>query len=155
MSDADSSQPPFRPEIARRVRQLPGAPAFLIANDPPEAKKLIVGRDISLSGEIATCDKLIIEGRVEATLSDAKSIEIAPGGYFKGSAEVDEADFSGTFEGVLRVSGRLVVRATGIVSGEVQYGEIEIEYGGEICGSVVKAPAVGGTAAPTRGAVEV
>ena len=154
MSETESPQPPFRPEIARRVRQLPGAPAFSVANEPAETKKLIVGRDISLSGEITTCDKLVVEGRVEATLSDARSIEIAQGGYFKGSAEVEEADFSGTFEGVLRVSGRLLVRATGKVSGEVQYGEIEVERGGEIGGSVVRATTVGVAAAPARDAVE-
>ncbi len=42
----------------------------------PEHKKLIVGRDISLNGEIRTCDTLVVEGRVEAVLQDCKNIEI-------------------------------------------------------------------------------
>ena len=34
-------------------------------------------------------------------LEDARAIEIAPTGFFKGRAEVDEADVSGLYEGEL------------------------------------------------------
>src|SRR5437016_55931 len=37
-------------------------------NGATEAKRLIVGRDIVLNGAINSCDKLIVEGRVEASL---------------------------------------------------------------------------------------
>ena len=39
-----------------------------------EGKKLIVGRDIILSGRITSCDKLVVEGRVEA--EDRKSTRL-------------------------------------------------------------------------------
>src|SRR5690349_6505981 len=35
-----------------------------------EGKKLIVGREIVLTGEIRACDRLVVEGRVEAALTD-------------------------------------------------------------------------------------
>ena len=40
----------------------------------------------------------------------------------------------GQFEGELVVSKRLLIRATGHVSGTITYGEIEIERGGRVSG---------------------
>ena len=101
-----------------------------------ETKKLIVGREIRLSGEITSCDRLVVEGHVEAQLSQTRAIEITETGIFKGNAEIDDADIGGRFEGSLIVRQRLTIRRTGKVSGEVRYGQIEIEAGGEIAGEI-------------------
>ena len=101
-----------------------------------EGKKLIVGREIVLSGTITSCDKLVVEGRVDANLSDSRSIEIAESGFFKGTAEIDSAEIAGRFEGTVTVRQRLFIRATGKVTGKIRYGMIEIEPGGEIAGDV-------------------
>jgi cytoskeletal protein CcmA (bactofilin family) len=106
------------------------------AKDDADGKRLIVGRDIHLKGEITSCDKLIVEGRVEASLTDARVIEIAPSGFFKGDAQVDEADISGRFEGELIAKDKLTVRSEGRVSGSCRYGRIVIESGGEITGDM-------------------
>lgn len=97
---------------------------------------LTVGNDILLKGEIATCDRLVIEGKVDATLNDVHTVEIAETGSFKGSAQIEDAEISGLFEGDLTVRGRLVIYATGRVRGKISYGEIEIERGGEISGEI-------------------
>ncbi len=115
----------FRPEPARRLDRRPGEAMN---------KQLIVGREIELKGEITSCDRLVVEGRVEASLSDARVIEVAASGYFRGAANVDEADISGQFEGELVARDKLTVRAQGRVSGTIRYGKIIIESGGEIAG---------------------
>src|SRR5947209_5105047 len=92
-----------------------------------EHRKLIVGREIALSGEITSCDRLVVEGSVEANLANCRDIDIAESGLFKGSASIDEAEIRGRFEGVLTVRKRLLIRATGKVIGTVRYGQIEIE----------------------------
>jgi cytoskeletal protein CcmA (bactofilin family) len=97
---------------------------------------LTVGNDILLKGEIATCDRLVIEGRVEAKLSDVHTVEIAEVGSFKGTAEVEDAEVSGVFEGDLIVRNRLVIYASGEVRGNISYGEIEIERGGRLTGQI-------------------
>lgn len=131
---------PMRPEIAPRRRvDLPGiVPRQGEAPEPSatEGKKLLVGRDIFLTGEITACNKLVIEGRVEASLAESQSIEIAATGHFKGTAEADTAEVSGRFEGKLLVRKRLIIRASGRVTGEIRYGEIEIECGGVISGDI-------------------
>ncbi len=102
----------------------------------PGNRILTVGNDILLKGEITTCDRLVVEGKVEATISDVNTIELAECGSFKGSANVVEAQISGLFEGDLIVTGRLVIYASGKVRGNVTYGEIEIERGGELSGQI-------------------
>lgn len=97
---------------------------------------LTVGNDILLKGEIATCDRLVIEGKVDATLNDVHTVEIAETGSFKGSANIEDAEISGLFEGDLVVRNRLVIYATGKVRGKISYGEIEIERGGELTGEI-------------------
>lgn len=136
---------PAAPEIARRP---PDLSAFTQRRDQPAAtrpgetdhKKLIVGREIILNGEIRTCDFLVVEGRVEAVLNDCRQIDIASSGQFKGSADIESADISGRFDGDLTVHGRLTVRATGRVFGKVKYGQLEVERGGIISGTVESLP---------------
>ncbi|MGH6894536.1 MAG: bactofilin family protein [Dongiaceae bacterium] len=136
---------PAAPEIARRP---PDLSAFTQRREqsagsrPGEAdhKKLIVGREIILNGEIRTCDFLVVEGRVEAVLNDCRQIDIAASGQFKGSADIESADISGRFDGDLTVHGRLTVRATGRVFGKVKYGQLEVERGGIISGTVEALP---------------
>ena len=100
-------------------------------------KRLIVGQGISLSGEITACDRLVVDGSVQVTLNQTRAIEITESGRFtNGKAEVEEAEISGVYEGDLTVRNRLLIRSTGQVKGTVRYGEIEIERGGRITGSI-------------------
>ncbi|MFQ5958866.1 MAG: polymer-forming cytoskeletal protein [Alphaproteobacteria bacterium] len=101
-----------------------------------DEKRLIVGKGIVMKGEVSACDRLVVEGRVEASLGDSDVMVITEGGEFKGTAEINEADVSGAFEGTLTVAGRLMVRAKGRVSGDIRYGELEVERGGRVIGQV-------------------
>lgn len=111
---------------------------------------LTVGNDILLKGEIATCDRLVIEGKVDATLNDVHTVEISETGSFKGSANIEDAEISGLFEGDLVVRNRLVIYATGKVRGKITYGEIEIERGGELTGEIKTTTPQSNTSRPTR-----
>jgi cytoskeletal protein CcmA (bactofilin family) len=115
-----------------------------------ETRKLIVGREISLSGEITSCDRLVVEGSVEANLANCRDIDIAESGLFKGSASIDDAEVRGRFEGTLNVRRRLLIRATGKVTGNVRYGQIEIECGGQISGDIQAQPMADLSDAPTK-----
>jgi len=117
----------------------PGLPMPSSAPSPrndADLRKLIVGREISLSGEINSCDKLIVEGSVEANLQNCHDVELLESGLFKGSATIDDIEVRGRFEGNLIVRKRLLIRATGKVSGTIRYGQIEIECGGQISGDI-------------------
>ncbi len=99
-------------------------------------RTLVVGRDIVLTGEIATCEKLVIEGRVEGNIAETQHLEIAETGRFKGRAKVRECVVAGACEGELTVAGLLTIRAKARVKGAVRYVEIEIQRGGRLSGEV-------------------
>ncbi|NKE65044.1 polymer-forming cytoskeletal protein [Ramlibacter sp. RBP-2] len=98
--------------------------------------KLTVGPNIKLKGvEITDCDTLVVEGSVEATM-DSRVIQISERGSFKGSAEIDIAEIRGSFDGTLTVRQKLVIYATGKVTGRVRYGKVVIEEGGQLSGEI-------------------
>ncbi len=104
---------------------------------PREAEsKLTVGPNIKLKGvEITDCDTLVVEGSVEATM-DSRVIQISERGSFKGSAEIDIAEIRGEFDGTLTVRQKLVIYATGKVTGKIRYGKVVIEEGGQLSGEI-------------------
>lgn len=115
------------------------------AGDSPSIPQLlVVGPNIDLAGAISACDRLVVQGSVKVTLNGTRAIEIAPTGRFiGGKAEVEEAVIGGLYEGELTVRKRLLVRSTGRVLGTVRYGEVEIERGGQLSGTIaqLEAPA--------------
>ncbi|MHB1403406.1 MAG: bactofilin family protein [Thiobacillus sp.] len=122
-----------KPVDASRAEAYPEA----AKNAPSEAgNKLIVGPNIKLKGsEITDCEILVVEGRVEASMN-SRDIRIAEGGVFSGKAEIDVAEVRGTFEGDLTARKRLVIYATGRVSGTIRYGALMVEEGGTLSGDV-------------------
>ncbi|NKB20398.1 MAG: polymer-forming cytoskeletal protein [Alphaproteobacteria bacterium] len=126
-----------RPAIVRRAREYSGTPADdRSVGSYGDSKKLIVGREIALNGEISACEKLVVEGRVEANMKDCREIEIAEGGTFKGEAEIEIAEISGSFEGNITARNLLIIRSTGQVTGKVCARQLEVERGGEISGEI-------------------
>jgi cytoskeletal protein CcmA (bactofilin family) len=111
----------------------PAAPAVAAQQT---GSTLTVGPNIKLKGvEITDCDTLVVEGTVEATMN-SRVIQIAEQGAFKGSAEIDIAEVRGEFDGNLTVRQKLVIFATGKVTGKIRYGKIVIEEGGQLSGEI-------------------
>jgi Polymer-forming cytoskeletal len=80
-----------------------------------EPRKLIVGQGASLSSEIGSCDRIVVEGSVQANLQNCQHLTITETGWFGGNAAIDEAEVHGRFEGDLTVRRRLLIRAHGHV----------------------------------------
>lgn len=131
-----------RPDMGHGRR--PAAAADRGGMNSTEERKLTVGKGLSLAGEISACDVLVVEGKVEAKLSDGKLLEITESGQFRGSVEIENADIAGRYDGDLTVHGRLTIRGTGRITGIIKYGELEVNAGGQIIGEM---QVVGGGAA--------
>ncbi len=101
-----------------------------------EERRLVIGRGITVSGEIESCDTLIVEGTIEAALKGAKILEISESGTFYGTVEINEATVAGRFEGDLTVNGRLTVSSGGVITGTIAYKELEIQAGAVIDGKI-------------------
>ena len=137
-----AAEPAYVPTPATPKPPAPGLPGMSGISRPAgdgaasrsENTRMTVGKDVEMSGEIKSCDLLVVEGTVDANLQNGREIQVARGGWFSGLVEVEDADISGEFSGKLVVRKRLIVRTGGKVDGEIFYGEIEVEPGGEVSG---------------------
>jgi len=102
------------------------------------AANLHVGRGLKLEGRIQSCDTLVIEGDVKATI-ESGTLTISESGDVSGEATVDEAEINGRFDGTLTVKKCLTINASGRVTGVVLYGELKVEQGGQISGEIQSA----------------
>jgi cytoskeletal protein CcmA (bactofilin family) len=139
--------PPASVTVETAIPAMPAHPA-------ETGSKLIVGPNIKLKGsEITDCEILVVEGRVEASMN-SRDIRIAEGGIFSGKAEIDVAEIRGLFEGELTARKRLVVYATGKVTGTIRYGAMMVEEGGVIAGDVAALGAGSASATSSTKAAE-
>lgn len=120
------------------------SPATTAAADP-KSRRLVIGQGITMSGEIESCDLLVVEGTVEAALKGASILEISETGMFYGTVEINEATIAGKFEGDLTVNGRLTVRSSGSITGAIAYKELAVEAGATIDGKITPLGAKGDT----------
>lgn len=143
--------PPPPSTILRPVA--PGMPTPREApRDGAERRTLVVGRGISVQGTIQDAERLVVEGTVEAAMTNGLTeLAIANGGVFKGEVEVDEAEVAGTIDGTLVARNTLIIRSTGRVLGTARCRRLQVEDGGQITGRIEM---LGDTAAPARPEVE-
>ncbi len=136
----------LQPALHAGIRRAPAPTAT-----PDGEGRLVVGARVRAKcAEVHECDSLLVEGTLEADLS-VRLLRIAERGTFKGSAEVEQAEVRGSFEGHLTARDKLVVHATGRVGGQVRYGKLVIEEGGSESGEL---SALEPGAAPATGAGE-
>jgi len=138
---------PAAPAPAPMPQPAPAPQALALA---PSGSTLTVGPNIKLkSAEISDCDTLVVEGHVDGTVS-SQAIVIAQTGTLNATATIDNAEIRGEFKGELTVRKRLMICATGKVSGKIAYGKLVIEEGGELIGEIQAmhgaAPVAGSTA---------
>ncbi len=101
-----------------------------------EQKKLIVGRDIFLNGEIRTCDSLVVEGKVEAVLSDCRAMDIAGSGEFRGPLKSNPPTSPAASMVISWCVSASPSAPPARCSGKIRYGQLEVERGGVISGTI-------------------
>lgn len=136
---------------SRRTNTASPASSF---NRPEQLRKLTVGRDISLNGEITTCDHLIVEGNVSATIKGGQVLEISETGTFNGLVDIEQADIAGVFDGDLTVRGKLILRPTAVVTGMIRYGRLQVDAGATLNGQLSALPPENAVEAPQSGVTQ-
>lgn len=113
-------------------------------------RRLTVGRGIVLNGQITDCQHLAIEGTVTAETLQTERLDILETGSFTGAADVQDAVIAGRFDGKLVATGRLTVKSTAHITGDIEYGALEIESGSRIEARIAVRPAPAAAAAPEK-----
>ncbi len=100
---------------------------------------LVVREDTAIQGEIRNCRQIEIYGYVEGQLA-AEKVLVHEGGRLYGTVRTDNAEVLGTLEGNVVVKHLISIRSSGSVSGNVQYGQLALEAGGNLSAEVRNVP---------------
>lgn len=100
---------------------------------------LVIGEDAILQGEVRNCREIEIYGYVEGKL-DAGNVIVHPPGRLFGTIRAENAEVHGALQGDVRVKQLIAIRNTGTVTGNVKYGRLAMDEGGELSASVRNVP---------------
>jgi cytoskeletal protein CcmA (bactofilin family) len=98
-----------------------------------------ISRETVFRGRIKGARIIVIDGYVEGNVS-AGRIVVQQGGQLFGQVVAGELEVHGTVQGDIRSRGLVSIGATGVVSGDVQYGAIQLAPGGDLSASMRNIP---------------
>ena len=96
---------------------------------------LIIGEGATINGTIKENNEISIQGTVEGDI-ECKDLIVGKSGILKGKIKTDTLSVEGNIEGELSVKGLLKLMASGIVSGKISYGSLQVQEGGKLMGEL-------------------
>ena len=89
--------------------------------------------------ELRNCRQLEVFGYMEGDVS-AKAVRVHKNGRLFGKLKSDTAEIHGTLQGEVVVKNLIDIRSSGNVSGNIQYGKLALEHGGNLSAGVRNVP---------------
>ena len=128
-----------------------------MATNIDQSNNLVIGNGVTFKGTLNVPKKATIYGTVDGELT-AEEIFIGQSGKITGKVTARAIEVEGEMHQVIHCRDHLHIRATGKVSGKLEYSQIQIERGGEFRGEMqqVGAPPVypaGSTPPPAKPAM--
>ena len=97
----------------------------------------VIGRSISIKGELSGEEDLIIQGRVEGKIDLKKNnITVDKSGSIKGDIYGKSITLEGEVEGNLFGEKRIVLQPSGVVRGDMRAPAINLEEGAKFKGNI-------------------
>ena len=100
---------------------------------------LILRDDAIFKGEIRNGGQVQIYGYVEGTIATADLV-IHEGGRFYGTVRTGSADVAGAVQGDVFVTNLINIQSTGDVAGNVHYGHLSMQHGGNLSADLRNVP---------------
>lgn len=103
------------------------------------SRVLIIQQDTFLKGEIRNAGRIEVFGYVEGDIA-GDLLVVQPSGRCFGNIKVDSADIHGTLQGDVFVRQLITIRGSGSVNGNVKYGRLAMEMGGNLTAELRNVP---------------
>jgi cytoskeletal protein CcmA (bactofilin family) len=88
-----------------------------------------IAQGTKITGDIEAKGCFRIDGCVEGTVKTPGKVVIGKDGHVNGELECENADIEGKFNGSLKISGTLSLRATAVIEGEAIVSKLAVEPG--------------------------
>lgn len=96
---------------------------------------ITIGQGVTFVGSISASGKAFINGSVTGEIS-VDDLQVGEYGVIKGKIKSREMDVHGEIHEEVSCTEHVLVHATGLVNGNFTYGELEIQKGGRVTGSI-------------------
>ena len=96
---------------------------------------VVIGNGVIIKGEILEADTVQIDGTADVTMT-TENLMIGVNGHLKGDLTSHHVEVWGKLDGNIKVTGTLTVQEAGIVSGNLEYENLQVKLGGQITGDV-------------------
>ena len=99
------------------------------------AANVVIGNGVVIKGEILQADTVQIDGTADVTMT-TENLMIGVNGHLKGDLTSHHVEVWGKLDGNIKVTGTLTVQEAGVVSGNLEYENLQVKLGGQITGDV-------------------
>jgi cytoskeletal protein CcmA (bactofilin family) len=115
--------------------------------NPAEGSTLI-GKSVSIRGELTGSEDLFLDGKFDGSVTLTGSrLTIGPNAHVTADLNVRDVVIFGLVEGNIHATGRIELRQTAIVNGDIHAGRLSIEESATVRGRV---ELTGNTTAPAE-----
>ena len=103
---------------------------------PPEGSTLI-GKSVSIRGELSGSEDLFLDGRFEGTIHLGESrLTVGPNAAVTADLDVRDIVIFGRIDGNIQATGRIELRQSAIVNGDILASRLSIEESASMRGRV-------------------
>jgi len=100
-----------------------------------EPNTLYVGQGVCIKGDVLVPGILVVDGLIEGNVS-GRAVWVSESGSIKGKVVATEAEIHGTVSETIEVKQLMIVHGTGRVLGDIRYGELQLEKGAVLSGTL-------------------
>lgn len=100
-----------------------------------ENNNLVIGEGVTFNGSITVPGMAIINGKVSGEVT-TDSLQIGKSGHITGKVKAKEIDVQGELHEDINCENHIIIHSSGVVSGKLDYSELEIERGGQFRGNM-------------------
>jgi cytoskeletal protein CcmA (bactofilin family) len=99
------------------------------------SNSITIGQGVTFVGSISARGRAFINGKVTGEIS-VDDLQVGEHGVIKGKTKSREMNIHGEIHDEVACSEHVLVNSTGLINGKLIYGELEIQKGGRVTGSI-------------------
>ncbi len=103
----------------------------------PAEGSTLIGKSVTIRGELSGSEDLFLDGLFEGTIKlDESRLTVGPNAHIKAELHVRDLIVFGKVEGNVLASGRIELRQTAVVTGDIVAARLSVEESAAIHGRV-------------------
>ena len=103
----------------------------------PAEDSTVIGKSVTIRGDITGSEDLYLDGEIQGTVTlPGNRLTVGPNAHVLADLEVRDIIVNGHIEGNIHASGRVDLRATAVIQGDIYTSRLSIEEKASIQGRV-------------------